>query len=88
MARESKKESKGRRWRLWGWSAAIFAVAGVLVGAVVLVHWYVVTGPQFALSRDRRDGLTIDGLRYASRAKVQRIFAEDADRSVFSVPLE
>jgi cell division protein FtsQ len=27
-------------------------------------------------------------LRYSSRAKVQRIFAEDTDRSVFSVPLE
>jgi len=88
MARESKKESTGLRRRLWRWAAAIFAVAIVTAGAVTLLHRYVVTGRQFVLSRDHRDALTIDGLRYASRAKVQRIFAEDADRSVFSAPLE
>ncbi len=35
-----------------------------------------------------RDALAIQGLHYASRAKVQRVFAEDFDRSIFSVPLE
>ena len=46
------------------------------------------TDPQFTLSRDRPDALTIEGLNYASRAKVQRVFAEDFDHSVFSVPLD
>ena len=36
------------------------------------------------LSRDRRDALTIEGLRYASRAKVLRVFAADFGRSIFS----
>jgi cell division protein FtsQ len=39
------------------------------------------------LSRDRKDALTIQGLSYASRSKVQRIFAADFDHSVFAVPL-
>jgi cell division protein FtsQ len=88
MARESKKASAGagRRWRR---AAAVVAGAAVFsAAAVYAVHRYAVTNPKFILSQDRRDGLTIDGLRYAPRAKVQRIFAEDAGRSVFSVPLE
>jgi cell division protein FtsQ len=88
MARESKKESAGLRRRWWRWAAVILAMAAVTAGAATQLHRYVVTGRQFVLSRDHRDALTIDGLRYASRAKVQRIFAEDADRSVFSVPLD
>jgi cell division protein FtsQ len=44
--------------------------------------------PQFKLSRDHADALTIQGLRYTSRSKVQHVFAADFERSVFSVPLE
>ena len=51
------------------------------------VRQYVFTDPQFTLSHDRKDALTIQGLNYASRSKVQRIFAADFDRSVFAVPL-
>jgi cell division protein FtsQ len=88
MAREAKKETSGLRKALWRVALTFVGVA-VLTGiAVHLVHRYLVNDPKFVLSHDRREALTIDGLRYGSRAKVQRIFAEDADRSVFSVPLD
>ena len=48
---------------------------------------YVASDPQFILSHDRKDALTILGLTYASRSKVQRVFAGDFDHSIFSVPL-
>ena len=87
MARESKKESRGVRWRLWlgllGLGAA-FVSTGF---AAFKVRQYVIADPQFSLSRDRRDALTIEGVRYSSRSRVQRIFAGDFDHSVFSVPL-
>jgi len=88
MAREAKKATPDLRKTLWRAAQIVGGVAVLTVLAVYLLHRYVVHDPQFLLSHDRRDALTVDGLRYASRAKVQRIFAEDADRSVFSVPLE
>lgn len=88
MAREAKKETSGLRKALWRVVLIVCGVA-VLTGiSVSMVHRYLIHDPKFILSHDRRDALTISGLRYGSRAKVQRIFAEDADRSVFSVPLE
>lgn len=88
MAREAKKETSGLRKALR--KAALIAVAlGVCTGvAVYLVHRYLVHDPKFVLSHDRHEALAIDGLRYGSRYKVQRIFAEDAGHSVFSVPLD
>jgi cell division protein FtsQ len=88
MAREAKKVTPKLRKGVQ--RAALIAVAlAVCTGVCVyLVHRYLIHDPKFVLSRDRREALTIDGLRYGSRAKVQRIFAEDADHSVFSVPLE
>ena len=40
-----------------------------------------------ALAR-QAEAFTISGLKYTSRAKVQRVFAGDFGRSIFSVPLE
>jgi cell division protein FtsQ len=88
MAKESKKETAGLRKRLRRVLAVIAGAAIFTAAAVYMLHRYVVTNPQFALSRDRREALIIEGVRYAARAKVQRVFAQDADRSVFSVPLE
>lgn len=89
MARESKKEAPAYRKVVW---RVLLIAAGVVLTAALsahLLHRYVVRDPKFAFSRDRRgDALTIDGLRYASLAKVQRIFSEDSGRSIFSVPLE
>ena len=88
MPRESKKAEGGIRWRLWLGGAA-FLLAGTATGlAARKVQQYVTTSPQFRLSRYQKGALTVDGLVYASRAKVQRVFAADFDRSVFSVPLE
>jgi cell division protein FtsQ len=88
MARESKKETPKSRKALWR-AALIVCALGTASGiSVYLVHRYLINDPKFVLSHDRREALTIDGLRYGSRYKVQRIFAQDADRSVFSVPLE
>jgi cell division protein FtsQ len=88
MAREAKKETSNLRKALRRAVLIALALAFGTGVSVYLVHRYLVHNPKFVLSRDRHDALTIDGLRYGSRAKVQRIFAEDADHSVFSVPLE
>lgn len=92
MARDTKKmkavKTGGIRWRL----VAALAVCGVLfVGtamAALRVRRYALTDPQFKLSRSHGDALTIQGMKYTSRAKVQRVFAADFGRSVFGVPLE
>jgi len=89
MARESKKTAakSGIRWRLW-FAIGIAAVVCVTTAAAAMkVREYAVTDPQFTLSRYQKDALIIDGIRYASRAKVQHAFAQDFGRSIFSVPL-
>ncbi|HUI56761.1 MAG TPA: FtsQ-type POTRA domain-containing protein [Bryobacteraceae bacterium] len=87
MARESKKSS-GVRWRIWLGLAAILAVGASTAMAALKVRRYITTSPQFLLSRDRKDAITIDGIQYASRWRVQHVFADDFDHSVFSVPLD
>jgi cell division protein FtsQ len=91
MARETRKSgaaaSSGSRWRL------LFGIAGLGVlcvstgMAALKLHDYVVHDSQFVLSRDRQDAVSIEGLRYASRPTVLRIFAPDFNHSIFSVPL-
>jgi cell division protein FtsQ len=88
MARGAKNETAGFRKRLRRLALIAGGVAVFSGMAVFLLHRYVVHDPKFILSHDRRDAFTIIGLRYASRAKIQRVFAADAGRSVFSVPLE
>lgn len=75
------------RWRLW---VGIFVVTLVCVSSAIAgmkVRQFALTDPQFVLSRDHKDALTIQGMNYTSRAKVLRIFAADFGHSVFSVPL-
>jgi cell division protein FtsQ len=91
MAREAAANKKTRsgsfNWRL---SFAVLAVGAIAVSTAVAGYrasLYVASDQQFRLSRDHKDALTILGLTYTSRLKVQRIFATDFDRSVFSVPL-
>jgi cell division protein FtsQ len=89
LAREAKKkESTVSRWR-------VAAIVGVLVAVCVStavaarkVQQYCTTSPQFTLSRYQRGALMVEGLNYASRPKVQRVFAGDFDHSIFSVPVE
>ena len=87
MAREPRKQSGGINWRL---TFGILELGAACVSTGVAgykVSLYVTSDPRFTLSHDRKEALTILGLTYASRSKVQRIFAGDFDRSIFSVPL-
>jgi cell division protein FtsQ len=87
MARESKKQPRRINWRLI-FGLLVFGAVGVSTAvAGYKASLYVTSDPQFTLSHDRKDALTILGLTYASRSRVQRIFAADFDRSIFSVPL-
>lgn len=87
MAREPRKQPSRVNWRL---SFAIVAFAAVGVSTAMAgykVSLYVTSDPRFTLSHGRKDALTVLGLVHASRAKVQRVFTADFDRSIFSVPL-
>jgi cell division protein FtsQ len=88
MARESRKIARGFNWRLW-LVVVVLGAAGVSTAvAGFKVRQYALTDLQFMLSSSRPDALTIQGLNYASRTKVQRVFAADFDHSIFSVPLD
>ena len=88
MAREAKKAPPARsRWKLF---FALLALAAIGVSTAMggyKVRRFVISDPQFTLSRERKDAITIEGLRYASRWMVQRVFAGDYDRSIYLVPL-
>jgi cell division protein FtsQ len=86
MARESKKSS-GFKWKVAGALVALGALCVSTGMAALRVRRYVVTDPQFMLSHERKDALSIQGVVHAPRGKVERVFAEDFERSVFSVPL-
>ena len=75
MARESKKSAKGvgLGWKLWLGAVAAAMVCVSTAVAALKVHDYVLSDPQFKLSRYQKDSLVIDGIRYASRSKVQRL---------------
>jgi len=92
MPKETKETKKttagGIRWRLW-LGVAAFAVAGVTSAIAGLkVREFALTDPQFTLSRDLKGALEIQGLQYASGARVARVFAGDFEHSIFSVPLD
>jgi cell division protein FtsQ len=93
MARASKTvEAKKRRlrfnWRVLAWSLVGGVVCVSTAMGALRVRQFAMSDPQFKLTRGRADALTITGLRYASRAKVQRVFAGDFGHSIFSVALE
>jgi cell division protein FtsQ len=88
MAREVKKQPSHFNWRLTFSILAVGAIAVSTALAGYKASLYVASDPQFRLSRDHKDALTILGVTYASRSKVQRVFAGDFDHSVFSVPLQ
>jgi cell division protein FtsQ len=92
MAKEAKKDAKKEtpafRKALRKLALVVVGVAASTGVSVYLLHRYVVNDPKFVLSHHRGEALTVNGLHYGSLAKVNRIFAEDVDHSVFSVPLE
>ncbi len=87
MAREPKPAPKRFNWRFLLGLAALLVVTASAAMAALKVRRFVTTDPQFELSRDRQNALTIEGLRFASRAKVLHVFAGDFNRSIFSTPI-
>lgn len=87
MARESKNTSRRWNWRTAGAVTGLLLVTASAAMGTLRVRRFVITDPQFRLSRDQKDSLTIEGLKYASRAKVLRVFAADFERSILSTPL-
>jgi len=86
MARDTKKIVKPR-WKLW-LGVATLGAAGVSTAIAGLqVRQFALSSPRFILSRDHAGSLTVEGLQYTSRSKVQRIFAADFSRSIFGIPL-
>jgi cell division protein FtsQ len=87
MARE-KKAAAGIRWRLWFTVAGAVLVAATAALATVRTRAHVLTDATYNLSRENKDALQIQGLVYASRSKVARVFAADYEHSIFSVSLD
>lgn len=87
MARE-KKTAGGIRWRLWLGAAAFLVVAASTALAAAKVREHILTDSAYQFSHDNREALTIQGMVYAPRSKVMRVFAGDFGRSVFSIPLD
>jgi len=88
MARDTRKTSGRPQWRWLLGGAIVLGAFSVTGAAAFKVRDYAVTSPSFALSRERAGSLKIEGLRYADRAKVLRVFDGDFGRSVFATPLD
>jgi cell division protein FtsQ len=87
MPREVKPKPKRFNWRLL-MSIAALALVGVSTAMAALkVRRFVVTDPQFTLSRNHKDAITFEGVRYSSRSKMFRVFAPDFERSIFALSL-
>ena len=87
MAREVRKPSSGIRWQLWLGLALLGAVGVSTAVAALQVQRFVTTDPQFVLSRERADALTVEGAAHASLSRIRRVFEPDFGRSVFSAPI-
>jgi len=87
MARD-KKAVNGIRWRLWFTVLAIGLIAASTTLAAMRMRTHVLTGPAYYFSREQKDALRIEGLVYASRSKVFRVFALDYEHSVFAISLD
>jgi cell division protein FtsQ len=83
-----KKAAGGIRWRLWLGAAAFLIAAASTALAAAKVRAHILADATYTLSHEKRDALTIQGMVYASRSKVTRVFAADFGRSVFSIPLD
>jgi cell division protein FtsQ len=88
MARDTRRVVRRFNWRLALGVIAMLAVCVTTAMAGFRVRQYVTSDAHFNLARRRKDSITVQGLEYASRWKVQRVFAADFDRSIFLIPLE
>lgn len=94
MARASTDKTRGRRATakilLWG-LVVCFALSGVLWGAEQFEQ-FLIGDARFVLPPPRDYGqespnLRIEGVNFASRARVRRVFANDLGRSIYLMPL-
>jgi cell division protein FtsQ len=74
-----------RRWLAVGITLLAFASMAMAARSVAR---YVSADPRFTLSRERPGSLQLRGLVYTSRPKVMRVFANDFERSLYSIPLD
>jgi cell division protein FtsQ len=83
----AKERGRFDSWRIWatafGWLALFVSTA---IASRKVEH-FVSTDPQFKFSLERRDAVGIEGLRYAARGAVTRVFAPDSGRSIYLMPL-
>jgi cell division protein FtsQ len=87
MAREAKRGARPIRWRLWFAAAGIGVLCVSTAVAALKVREYAITDQKFVLARGPADAVTIQGLHYTPKSKVQRVFSGDFGRSVFRVDL-
>jgi cell division protein FtsQ len=76
------------RWRLWLTAFAWCAVFMSSALAARQAHRYVLGDAQFIFSSEDRGALILQGVNYAARGKLLRVFAGDYGRSIFAVPLD
>lgn len=100
MGREGRKSGAGGTvrglpkfiprapWQNWAAAAGVCLICVSTGMAALRVKRFVIEDPQFMLSRDRPDSLSIQGLKYTNRAKVLRAFKDDFGHSIFSAPLD
>jgi len=88
MARETRKTSGRRAWRVWLGGVMALGLCCATGVAALKVRAYAVTSPSFTLSRERPEALKVEGLHYVDRSKVVRVFDADFGRSIFSAPLD
>ena len=86
MPRERARPSF--RWRFWLSALAWCAVFVSSALAARQAHRFMLRDPQFIFSREDRHALTLDGVTYAARSKILRVFAGDYGHSIFAVPLD
>src|SRR3954451_8909299 len=82
MPRDTKKRFN---WRLFTGAIALAAACVSSAWAGLKVRQYALGDPQFKFSRATPNSLTIEGLQFTSRTKVQRVFAADYEQSVFAI---
>ena len=90
MPRETAPRKPG--WRRWTALPAAALVCVSTAMAARIVHRFVRSDGRFALAGprfpgDRGAGISIEGVTYASRERIMRVFAPDFERSVFLCPL-
>jgi cell division protein FtsQ len=83
----AKERGRFDSWRIW---ATAFGWLAVFVSSAIAarkVEHFISTDAQFTFSTQRRDAITIAGVKYASRWRVARVFAPDSERSIYLMPL-